>query len=266
MAGLNGPFARIPHVLDAGDMEYLKAACRRHVSTEGIPCYALLEHLDSPTRAKIKQTLERHIGEPVYYLNDFYMYTDRTFRTDWHMDTELFTFERAINAWILLSPDRVSDPLGFIDGINDSPERRFHSMHIDGDECTFADYHTTETAVLSLAEIEAEQVHTPEIDIGDILLLDPMRFHKTNTRSPKHSIAIKFIMKGSNGFRATEQIDPCLWPEVALFNGLLRDVGPWEDFIEGVRRMLRTERGRKELSAGFYPEKFDLYRRNVMSL
>lgn len=266
MHGMSGPFIRIQNALHAEDLEFLKAACMRHVSTQGIPCYVLIDQLDSATCRRIKGVLEQHLGEPLYYLNDFYMYTDSSFKTGWHMDTELFTFERAINAWILLSPEQVADPLAFLDGINDSPERSFHSVHIDGDDCLFGDYHTGETQVRSLAQLEAGQIHTPQINRGDILVLDPKRFHKTSTSVAKHALALKFIMKGRQGFAAAQQVDPCMWPEVALFNELLRNCEPWESFVAGVRRMLGTEEGRKQLSAGFYPEKFDLYRRNVMSL
>ncbi len=266
MDRMSSPFIRIPRALDAEDVEFLKAACIRHVSTQGIPCYVLIDQLNSATCQKIKETLELQLGEPLYYLNDFYMYTDRSFKTGWHMDTELFTFERAINAWILLSPERVVDPLAFLDGINDSPDRCFHSVHIEGDDCAFGDYHTGETEMRSLAQLEAGQVHTPQVDCGDILVLDPKRFHKTSTNAAKHALVLKFVMKGPQGFSATKQVDPCMWAEVGLFNELLRNADPWESFIDGIRRMLDTEQGRKELSAGFYPEKFDLYRRNVMSL
>lgn len=264
--GMASPFLRIANALQAEDVEFLKAACVRHLSTQGIPCYVLIDQLKSATCLKIKETLERELGEPLYYLNDFYMYTDASFKTGWHMDTELFTFERAINAWILLSPERVSDPLAFFDGINDSPDRCFHSVHIDGDDCLFGDYLTGETELKSLATLEAAQVHTPQVDRGDILVLDPRRFHKTSTSVPKHALVLKFIMRGPQGLSATKQVDPRMWPEVGLFNELLRNAEPWECFIDGVRRKLDTAEGRKELSAGFYPEKFDLYRRNVMAL
>lgn len=266
MLNTSSPFVRIQGALDAGDLEYLKAACKRHLSREGIPCYVLIDHLESPTCVKIKACVERLMGRPVYYLNDFYMYTDESFRTDWHMDTELFTFASAVNAWILLSPDCVADPLVFVNGVNDSPDRIFHSARIEGDECLFGDHHSGRTLLLPLATLRAEQIHTPRIDVGDILVLNPQRFHRTNSHTPKHSIAIKFVMKGPDGFASADQVDPFLWPEVGLFNTLLQDAEPWERFIDGVRRMLRTEQGRKELSAGFYPQKFELYRNKVMSL
>jgi hypothetical protein len=264
--GSSSPFIRIPGALVTEDVEYLKSACVRHVSAEGIPCYVLLDHLESAAYLKIKHALERELGEPVYYLNDFYMYTDGSFGTGWHMDTELFTFARAVNAWVLLSPDRVCGPLAFIDGINDSAGQCFHSVQVDGDECVFGDYHSGESVVRSLTQLESTQICTPEIDRGDILVLDPKRFHKTDTTVPKHALVLKFVFKGPNGFCAPQQVDPCLWPEVELFNDLLRDADPWEKFVAGLRRMLGTEQGRKNLSAGFYPEKFDFYRQNVMSL
>lgn len=266
MDDLGPPYVRISGALDASDIEYLKDACKSYLSREGIPCYVLLDQLASPTCLKIQKAIERELGEPVYYLNDFYMYTDSTFKTGWHMDTELFTFERAVNAWILLSPNRVTDPLGFIEGVNDSPERTYRGLEVTGDECIFSDFHTGNAMVSSLTKIEAEQIHTPEVEIGDILLLNPKRFHKTNTSSPKHAIALKFIMNGPNGLLASPQVHACFWPEVALFNDLLQDATPWERFIAGLRRTLATEHGRRELSAGFYPAKFDFYRRAVEHL
>jgi ectoine hydroxylase-related dioxygenase (phytanoyl-CoA dioxygenase family) len=266
MVDINGAFVEIPGVLQADDVEYLKAACRQHLSEARMPCYVLINRLNSRTYLRIKEAVERQMQEPVYYLNDFYMCTDESFKTGWHMDTELYTFARAVNAWILLSPDRVSNPLGFLAGINDDPELRFHSVHVDGDDCIFADYHTGRTAAVPMVRLEARQVRTPEVALGDILAFDPKRFHRTNTSSPKHAIVLKFVMKGPRGFPATQQIDPQLWPEVGLFNILLRNTESWDVFIDGVRRMLATSDGRKQLSAGFYPEKFDFYRRQSMLL
>lgn len=266
MPELVTPYLHIRNALAADDLEFLRNACKRYISQEGIPCYVLIDNLDSPACLKIKEALELKIGEPLYYLNDFYIYTDSSFKTNWHVDTELFAFDRAINAWILLSPDAVEDPLGFINQINDSSERRFHSVRIDGDQCTFGNYCTGEVTVRSLAAVEAEQVHTPRIELGDILVLDPKRFHKTNVSSPKHAIAFKFVMKGQNGFLSANQVDPDFWPEVGVFNNLVKNARSWEHVVDGIRRTLMSETGRKELSAGFYPEKFELYRRMVASL
>lgn len=266
MCELVTPYLHIQNALTAGDVEFLRNACKRYISQEGIPCYVLINHLDSPTYMKIKEALEQQIGEPLYYLNDFYIYTDSSFKTNWHMDTELFAFDRAINAWILLSPDLVEDPLGFIDQINDSSERSFHSVRIGRDQCVFGNYCTGEVTERSLATVEAEQIHTPRIGLGDILIFNPKRFHKTNVNSPKHAISCKFVMKGQNGFLSANQVDPHFWPEVDIFNSLVKNAHTWENVVDGIRRSLMSETGRKELSAGFYPDKFELYRRMVASL
>ena len=255
------PYVHIQSGLTAGDLGVLRASCKRYLLEEEIPCYVLVNNLELPTYRKIKASLEKCVGEPLYYLNDFYMYTDCTFKTSWHVDTELFAFDRAINAWILLSPEAVEDPLGFISGINDSPESTFHSVRIDKDQCVFGDYFTGRTAIRSSKSVEEEQIHTPRIKLGDILVLNPRRFHKTNTSVPKHAFALKFVMKGNNGFLSTAQVDPYLWPEVGIFDKLVKRAQSWEDVIDGIRRSLLSETGRKELTAGFYPDKFELYRR-----
>lgn len=266
MPDLAAPYAHIRNALSAEDVDFLRDACKRHILKEGIPCYALVNDLESPTFINIKAAIENLIGEPSYYLNDFYIYTDSSFKTNWHMDTELFTFERALNAWILLSPDLVEDPLGFIADINESPAQTFHSVRIQGDKCSFGNYSSGEMTVRSLAAIEAEQIHTPAISVGDILVLDPKRFHRTNTQSSKHAISFKFVLRGPNGFLSTKQVDPHFWPEVAIFNGLVKKADSWENVIDGIRRALSSEATRTELSAGFYPGKFELYRRMVVSL
>lgn len=266
MPELVAPYLIVNNALTAEDVEFLKQSCKRHLHQERIPCYVLLNDLGSSTYLKIKKTLEQRIGETLYYLNDFYIYTDDTFKTNWHMDTELFTLDRAVNAWILLSPDHVEDPLGFIDQINDSPELSFHSVSIDGDKCTFGNYCTGDSSVESLATIEATQIHTPRIEMGDILLLNPKRFHKTNTAIPKHALALKFVLKGRHGFLSPNQVDSYFWPEVDIFNRLVKAAPNWDSVVDGIRQSLTSEAGRKELSAGFYPDKFELYRRMAASL
>jgi hypothetical protein len=260
------PYVHIQEALNRSDIEFLRRTCKRQVSEQGIPCYALIDSRDSSTYLKIKEVLEKRLGEPLYYLNDFYIYTDSSFKTGWHMDTELFTFDRAVNAWILLAPENVTEPLGFIDRINDSPQNYFHSITIEHDQCVFTDYCTGTEKVISQQFIETNQIRTPEIRLGDILLFDPKRFHRTNVSSSKHAMAIKFVLKGSNGFLSDTQVSPHFWPEVERFNGLLKRAASWDEFVDGVRRSLESETGRKELSAGFYPEKFDFYRRMVGAL
>lgn len=260
------PYLHLRQVLTDSDLSYLREACKLHIYATGIPCYALVGNLDSPTCQKIQGLIEERLGETLYYLNDFYLYTDASFKTNWHMDTELFTFSRAINAWILLSPSLVDDPLGFIDRINDAPDRQFHSIKVQGDHCRFGNYFTGATFSKTLAAVEAEAIHTPLIEMGDILLLNPGRFHKTNTQTAKHAIALKFLLRGREGFLSTQQVDPTFWPEVAVLSDLVRRSGNWNQVIKEIQRALSNEESRKSLSAGFYPEKFDLYRRMVATL
>src|SRR4051794_14508164 len=97
------PFARLEGVLDAADLTFLTQACKAHLAQIDGPCYTLIDSQEAPTLLKIKRALEPLVGKPLYYLNDFYLYTDSSFATNWHMDTELFTFANAINAWVLLA-------------------------------------------------------------------------------------------------------------------------------------------------------------------
>jgi hypothetical protein len=260
------PYLHIQDALTVDDLNFLRKSCKQHLAEEGIPCYVLIDKLESPTCIKIKQVLERQIGERMYYLNDFYIYTDSSFKTNWHMDTELFTFDCAINAWILLSPDLVEDPLGFVDQINESSNCSFHSVRIEKDQYIFGNYCNGEVAVRSLDSVELGQIHTPQIRRGDILVLNPKRFHRTNVNIPKHVIALKFVMEGKSGFLSATQVDPCLWPEVDMFNKLVKNARDWESVVDGIRLSLKSEAGRKDLSAGFYPDQFDVYRRMVASL
>jgi len=260
------PFIHLAGALDAQDIDFLKSACKQHLTSEGDPCYVLIDRLAAPTVVRIKSQVERRLGQTLQYLNDFYLYTDSTFKTGWHMDTELFTFARAVNAWILLSPECVEDPVGFVAGINGGEGPMYHSVRIQGDRCSFADYCTGETREQSLAAVEASRIHTPRVRLGDILVLDPKRFHRTNVDTPKHVLAVKFILADHGAVLSDRQVDPLLWPEVALFNTLLQGARSWDEVLGGIRRALATESGRKQLRAGFYPEKFPLYQRMVVTL
>lgn len=260
------PFAHLPGVLDAEDLDFLVRSCRQQLETEHVPCFSLIDRLNSPTYRKIEAAVAELAGQSVYYLNDFYIYTDSSFKTSWHIDTELFSFDRAINAWILLSPDEVDDPLGFIKDLNSGPDDFFHSVTVDGDEMAFSEYHHRKTLSRSLDEVESSQVHTPHIDRGDILVIDPSRFHKTNLSSPKHVVAIKFILEGANGFLSPNQVHPILWPEVKTFNGLVKGADSWDEVLDRTRQALQTEEGKATLSSGFFPDKFEMYLERVRSL
>ena len=259
MFELGASYVHLKNALDEDDINYLKNACKQNLETEQIPCFSLIDRLDSKAVKKIKLALEEEIGEELFYLNDFYIYTDNSFKTAWHMDTELFSFSRAVNAWILLSPEEVADPLGFIDGINDSAENYFHSAVLSDGIYTFSEYRSRRKTTRSADEIEATHIHTPLINRGDILAIDPSHFHKTNVSSPKHAIGIKFILKGPEGFLSDKQVHSILWPEVKTFNNLVKGTENWEEVIEGIRQALKTDEGRKNLTSGFYPAQFEMY-------
>ena len=260
------PYLHIHDVLDQDDISYLKNGCMEVLERDRVPCFSLIDRLDSETVQKIKAALEAEIGEELFYLNDFYIYTDDTFKTAWHVDTELFSFDRAINAWILLSPDEVADPLGFIGGLNTSPDNYFHSVVWQDEQFVFSDYHSRRKVTYSKIDIEAKHVHTPVIHKGDVLAIDPSRFHMTNVSSPKHAVAIKFLLKSEAGFLSKKQVHPILWPEVKTFNKLVKGTVDWSEVVDGIRVALKTEEGRKVLSSGFYPEQFDMYREQLRSI
>ena len=260
------PLVRMEGVLDDEDIAFLKRACKAHFAQVDGPCYTLIDEQDAPTVRKIKGLLEDWVKRPLFYLNDFYLYTDDTFATSWHMDTELFTFAHALNAWILLSPDRVVDPLCFFAGINESEESYYHNVEIADETATFRNYRDRRQETRSLAQLEAERIHTPEVRIGDMLVINPRRFHRTNVETPKHCVAIKFVYGGDHGILSDKQVPAMLWPEVKIFSKLVRENDRWEDVVQGIREALRTEAGLKALNAGNYPEKIELYKKMVQLL
>jgi hypothetical protein len=260
------PYLHLRQVLTNEDLDLLRSICKDHLSREGIPCYALLDRLNTPVFLKIKTLLEKTVRQRLWYLNDFYMYTDRSFKTGWHMDTELFTFRKAINVWILLSPDKVKDPLAFIDKINDSPDCYYHEIDIQGDRCEFGNFCNGNIEVLPLKAIEADKIHTPEIALGDLLSFNPQRFHKTNVEIAKHCFVIKFVAGSGSEILSDEQVPAVRWPEVRMYNDLVRGARRWDEVVEGLRRLLKTPAGREALSAGFFPKQFEIYRRMAQVL
>lgn len=260
------PCVRMPGVLNEEDISFLKRACKSHFAQVDGPCYTLIHDQDAPTLRKIRELLEGYVKRPLFYLNDFYLYTDDTFATSWHMDTELFTFAHALNAWILLSPDCVVDPLCFLSGINESDQDYYHNVEITGGTATFRNYRDRRQETRELAQLEAERIHTPEVHIGDVLVINPRRFHRTNVETPKHCVAIKFVYGGEHGLLSDRQVPAMLWPEVKIFSKLVRESSRWDDVVEGIRDALRTDAGLKALNAGNYPEKIELYKKMVQLL
>lgn len=257
-------FLLLPGILSNKDLGALKTLCREHLATENsIPSYALIDELESDVFLKIKNTIEARVCESLYYLNDFYLYTDQSFQADWHVDTEMFTFDRSYNAWILLSPDEVESPLAVMRGKNTDEDNYFHSMKVDGGVCRFVNYANLKKETGSLESIEADKICAPDVKVGDILILNPKKFHKTNIKTPKHVLAIKFVVRGPNGFGSKMQVPGLFWPETKLFNELLAAAESWDNVTGLLRKKLMTESGRKVLSSGFFPEKLALYRKMV---
>jgi hypothetical protein len=254
-------------VLSNEDLSFLKDCCKEYIRKDGsIPSYILLDKISSQIFEKIVDVIRESIGRDVFYLNDFYIYSDDAFGAKWHMDTELFTFADCLNAWILLSPDELSSPLAMLSSPNDSDENHFHSAKIEGEDCTFVNYRNGKRAVRSLVAMESEKIEPPRIHAGDILLLNPKKFHKTNSTAPKHALVLKFVIEGEDGFFAKEKVPPIFWAETGIFTELLKKADTWADFLAALRLELTTEKGRKALSAGFFPEKMDLYKKVVETL
>lgn len=266
MFGTGVPYLQLSGVLDDHDIDELKNGCMDVLERDRVPCFSLIDRLESKVVLKIKSALEARVGEPLYYLNDFYIYTDNTFKTGWHVDTELFSFDRALNAWILLSPDEVADPLGFIDGLNNTVDNYFHSVARQDDQFVFSDYHSRRKVSLTSDEVESRHLHTPLIHKGDVLAINPACFHMTNVTTPKHAVAIKFLLKSDAGFLSRKQVHPILWPEVKTFNKLVKGKNDWSEVVDGIREALKTEEGRKVLSSGFYPAQFEMYRERLRSI
>jgi hypothetical protein len=165
-----------------------------------------------------------------------------------------------------LSPDEIVNPLAFIGDLNVSSDRYFHSIKEEGDQGIFLNYRNGKKESRALSDIEATRLDTPRIEVGDTLLLNPKKFHKTNTTVPKHAMVIKYAFEGENGFRSPTQVPSMFWSEVAMFNSMLKDTANWDDFLAAVRQKLKTPEGRKALSAGFFPEKISLYQKMVATL
>lgn len=260
-------FRLLQGVLSQQDLRFLKHRCQEYIGREdSIPSYVLLDILDMPTCQKIMEALREETGQELLYLNDFYLYSQEAAGAGWHMDTELFTFDDCINAWILLSPDEIRNPLAMLEKPNDSPEDHFHGVKIEGDACSFVNYRTGCTMEMPLAELEAAKIETPVVHEGDILLLNPKKFHKTNTTIPKHALVLKFVVKGKDDLFSGSKVPSIFWSEVGLFTGLLKTSENWDDFLAGLGEALKTPEGRKALSAGFFPERMDLYRKMVVTL
>ena len=77
---------------------------------------------------------------------------------------------------------------------------------------------------------------------------------------------MKFVFGKRKGFLSPTQVPSMFWPEVKTFNDIVKAADRWEDVLTGIREALKSEDGKKKLSSGFYPEKFELYKQMVQTL
>ena len=259
MSDLEKPYVHLKGVLNEQDVLFLKESCKQQLLEQGIPCFALINNLNDSCVQKIRNLVEENLGKKVFYLNDFYMYTDSGVRAEWHMDTELFTFEYAVNAWILLSPEAIEPPLRMLSGVNDSNDNYYHIIKSHNGVYEFGNLSSGDSFDLTLTDIESRSFLVPELSLGDILLFNPRLFHCTNTTKPKHCHVLKFVFGGNKNALLEDPVPSYFWPEIEIFNNLVGGKTLWNDVIEGIKNELKTESGKKNLSAGFYPEKFKKY-------
>jgi len=253
-------FHLLSGVLSDADLDVLVDICRENLAKpNAVPCFALIDKLRNPILKKIHFAVEQCVRSRLHYLNDFYIYTKGDVQANWHMDTELFTFENSCNAWILLSPEEVASPLAIMRGLNEPRGPYYHSAEAESGIYTFTNYKTGDKQTVSAQDMEANKIEAPDVRRGDILVFNPKRFHKTNIQSPKHVLALKYVARGPEGFKSKQQVSGLLWPETRLLNKLLKQDRPWPDVLAGISDALATEKGRASLSAGNFPERTKLY-------
>ena len=74
------------------------------------------------------------------------------------------------------------------------------------------------------------------------------------------------MFEGDAGFRSATQVPSLFWPEVKMFNAMLAETADWDEFLATLRQKLTTADGRAALSAGFFPERFELYQEMAATL
>ena len=235
----------------------MRSSYSTHALTHHLPCYAFIGNQDSPVHLKIAELVANAVESKVYYLNDFFFYTSTSFSTPWHVDTELYLFQSAVNAWILLEPDEIDNPLGFIDHINSPADDVFyHSVQQEEDSYIFVDYSNSQIAEHDLHIIEQSHVKTPHINVGDILLLDPARFHRTNTTEPKGACIFKYLTTTDSTLVRANHIPEIMWPELSLYKRIYNPRITWPQFLSSIKDEVLTKSHDSPLISGFYPENF----------
>jgi len=249
-------FYLLRSVLDLDDIRFLKQRYKDHLAKNLMPCYALLDFLNSNTYQKIFKAVSGSLGFFPQYLNDFFFYTNENFSTSWHVDTELYAFSCAANAWILLEPNQVDNPLAFISSVNNPGQDLYHVVEKEKDNYLFANYSEGCLLELPVETVEQEIIQTPTVQVGDLLIIDPLRFHRTNTLQPKGACAIKFLYGDFSSCLRTNQVPAIMWPEVELYNNLVASSNTWEAFQSLIKNEIQSNALSSSLVQGFYPDKF----------
>ena len=257
MPQLSTPFLLLQNVLSHHDIKALRETYAKHAPLNKLPCYAFIDCLQSPVQKKIADLVANAVSCHSYYLNDFFFYTSNSFSTPWHVDTELYLFQNAINAWILLEPNIISNPLGFIDSFN-SPhsDTIYHSVEEDGDDYLFVDYVNSDLMAVCKQDIEFNHITTPDVNVGDILLLDPLRFHRTNTTVEKGACVFKYVYSASSNLIRANHLPEIMWPELSLYKRLYDPSQSWSHFLSLIKHEIFTKFETSPLISGFYPANF----------
>ncbi len=253
---LESPYIHIKQVFSADEITQFKSIYAHHALSSGLPCYAFIDKLHLALFKKLTNLVFSCLNCQPLYLNDFFFSTGNLFSTPWHVDTELFIFQYAVNAWILLEPSSIDNPLGFVAGINEPGTQCYQAVEAESDNTLFIDFTNNDILEIGTKEIELGHIRTPTIEVGDLLLIDPMRFHRTNASSQKGACVFKFVYSDSDMLLRDSHLPSVMWPEIDLYKSLIDSSRDWEQFLGAVAQEIALNGVQSPLISGFYPEKF----------
>lgn len=253
---LESPFIHIKQAFSAAEITQIKEVYSHHAPATGLPCYAFLDKLGHSLFIKLSQLIFSRLQCQPQYLNDFFFSTGNMFSTPWHVDTELYIFQYAVNAWILLEPSSIDNPLGFVAGVNEPGTKYFQSVESESDQLLFIDFTSNDILEISEAEVESMHIRTPRIEVGDLLLIDPMRFHRTNTSCPKGACVFKFVYSDTASLLRNSHLPSAMWPEIDLYKSLIDSTQGWDEFLAAIANEVSRNGSSSPLISGFYPDNF----------
>lgn len=253
---LESPFIHIKQAFSAAEITQLKTIYAHHAPSTGLPCYAFIDKLDLPLFKKLSDLIFSHIKCQPLYLNDFFFSTGNVFSTPWHVDTELFIFQYAVNAWILLEPSSIDNPLGFVAGVNEPGTQYFQAVESESGQFLFIDFTCNDILEIAEEEVESKHICTPQVEVGDLLLIDPMRFHRTNTSSPKGACVFKFVYSDTDSLLRNSHLPSVMWPEIGLYQSILDSTQGWDQFLAAIANEISLNGPKSPLISGFYPNNF----------